>query len=761
MRNDVPEVVEPLQYSCAIQVHCLMCMELMKFIHRISQIFPAIELARPQCVSGIQALCSLNRAMDNAKLLLQYCAECSKLYLAITGDAIVLRFERVRKALYLSLSQIENMVPLQLAAQISGIIDDLRAAKFILQSSEEETGKAILALLRQGISVSDSIENSELKAFQLAALKLHITSPKAVLIERRSVKKLLNIVRGTPKEHLLKYLLYLLKKYGKSIGREHTENTCAQHEGTLSSTNSAFNNCGESIEPEPHARYGWDEAQTDMSNTTIPPEEFRCPISLRLMHDPVIIASGQTFERVWIEKWFNEGNDTCPKTANKLSHLSMTQNSAMKDLIAKWCRNHGITVPDPCSQPRLTALNSWKTSSSSSIASFGSSLNDLCLHIDVSNVSLGSSVTSYCLDSSHVNIINGSSLVSPLMSGDSHRCQSSTNSQWVNFGILSELAALPWGSQSKAVEDVRNHLRVNNQACHSMLSNSFLEPLIRFLKDALDLCDVKAQRAGAQVLLAFVSKSRNEIQFLCDDAFYLLASFLDSEITEEALAIIEVLSGHQYCKSKIVASGALPSILKVLDTQISELHAPAIRILYNLSSNSDVGSHIVYLECIPMLIPFLGNSSLSVYCMNIFKNLSNTEEARDAIAESNECIASIAELLETGNHEEQEHAVAVLLSICSQWVGYCHMVLKEGVIPSLVSISNNGNTIGKAYATDLLHLLRDIRHSDVLECPPSHDGSNFEISQDSGNKLKEKKLSSRAFGYFRKKMSVLSNPVVT
>jgi hypothetical protein len=36
----------------------------------------------------------------------------------------------------------------------------------------------------------------------------------------------------------------------------------------------------------------------------LPPEELRCPISLQLMSDPVIVSSGQTYERVCIEKWF-------------------------------------------------------------------------------------------------------------------------------------------------------------------------------------------------------------------------------------------------------------------------------------------------------------------------------------------------------------------------------------------------------------------------------------------------------------------------
>ncbi|KAF0913880.1 hypothetical protein E2562_024955 [Oryza meyeriana var. granulata] len=55
-------------------------------------------------------------------------------------------------------------------------------------------------------------------------------------------------------------------------------------------------------------------------NMSIPPKELRCPISLQLMYDPVIISSGQTYEHVCIKKWF--GHSTCPKTQQQLSHLS-------------------------------------------------------------------------------------------------------------------------------------------------------------------------------------------------------------------------------------------------------------------------------------------------------------------------------------------------------------------------------------------------------------------------------------------------------
>lgn len=239
--------------------------------------------------------------------------------------------------------------------------------------------------------------------------------------------------------------------------------------------------------------------------------------------------------------------------------------------------------------------------------------------------------------------------------------------------------------------------------------------------------------------------------------FYLLASLLDSEITEEALSIIEVLSSHHYYKSQIMASVALPSILKILDTQIIELHEHAVKILFEWSSNREIGYHILFLGCIPKLIPLLRDSSLAGHCIKILKNLCNIKEAGVAIAETNGCIATIAELLETNNYEEQEHAVDVLLSVCSQRVEYCKMVLDEGIIPPLVNIVN-GNARGKESANQLLHLLRDIIYSDSLESSLPHLGSNPEYLQYPRNCSNEKKPSSKARGSLRRKFMIFSKP---
>jgi hypothetical protein len=239
-----------------------------------------------------------------------------------------------------------------------------------------------------------------------------------------------------------------------------------------------------------------------------------------------------------------------------------------------------------------------------------------------------------------------------------------------------------------------------------------------------------------------LASCRSGISYLREEAFSLLATFIISEITKEALEILEVLSGHPDCRAKIEASGALTSILKMLDSNNRDFQELAIKILCNLSSNSDICSHIVSLECIPKLVPFLVDSTVAGNCAFLLKNLCSLEEARISVAETNGCITSLAGLLAIGSYRDQENAVAVLLSLCSQRVQYCQLVMDEGVIPSLVDISVNCNDRGKASALELLRCLRDVEYDDDRECPEPY----IDASRDSPNPSKERK-STKASGF--------------
>ncbi|KAA3479628.1 U-box domain-containing protein 5-like isoform X1 [Gossypium australe] len=751
------EAVETPPYPCSFQVHRLMCTELRKFVDRIMNIFPEIEAARPRCSLGIKALCSLNSAIERAKLLLQYCSESSKLYLAITTDSMVARFQKMKNLLEQGLCQIQSMVPVSLVAEICQIVDDLRAANFVPDKFDEEAGKVVRELLHRGAAASDLMEYAEMKALQSAASRLHITSPKAILIEKRSIKKLLEKVSDCdqPKKKVLKYLYYLLRKYANLIIGAQTDNERAF---AVKSPSTSFTHT-RSADVKPHTEYKQSDVQADTLNRAIPPEEFKCPISSRLMYDPVVIASGQTFERTWIQKWFDDGNDTCPKTKMKLDHLSLTPNAAMKDLISKWCMKYKITIQDPSMQPDV--LQSLETSSAS-IASFGCSMNDLCFPVDISSISIGSLDTSYTSDGSHNRIAGGLSLM-PEQTGDDclqQQSVSSTRSK-IDLECLSSLAMLDREAQYKMVEDKKNLLKCDDLDCVSLSSKNFIEPLLKFLSSARDSHDTRAQKAGFQLLSTFLSKNRDGIRYLDQDAYSMLSLFIDSEVTREVLDIMEVLSEHSSCKSKISASGALVFMLNILDSNIKDFPDQIIKILSNLSSSStDVCSDLVSPECIPKLIPYLQNTTLAKHCIVVLRNLCSNQEGRTWITETPGCIASIAMLLETGGFEDQENALAILLTLCSQSIEYCHLVMDECCIfPVLLDVSVKGSEKGKASALELLRLLRDTKHDadddvDKQECSNSNDVE----SEDANNYSKDKMSHKTLFGVKLPKFSRSTAP---
>ncbi|XP_030443083.1 U-box domain-containing protein 21-like [Syzygium oleosum] len=92
-----------------------------------------------------------------------------------------------------------------------------------------------------------------------------------------------------------------------------------------------------------------DEAYEEVELTV--PSEFKCPISLDLMKDPVTLSSGITYDRESIETWIEAGNRTCPITNRALGSLEPVPNHMIRRMIQDWCvenRSHGIErIPTP------------------------------------------------------------------------------------------------------------------------------------------------------------------------------------------------------------------------------------------------------------------------------------------------------------------------------------------------------------------------------------------------------------------------------
>ena len=63
------------------------------------------------------------------------------------------------------------------------------------------------------------------------------------------------------------------------------------------------------------------------------PKAFLCPLTDRIMEDPVVISTGQSFEKKAILVWFGRGRSTDPITGKKLVTKDLVPNINLRLLI--------------------------------------------------------------------------------------------------------------------------------------------------------------------------------------------------------------------------------------------------------------------------------------------------------------------------------------------------------------------------------------------------------------------------------------------
>ncbi|XP_010534273.1 PREDICTED: U-box domain-containing protein 44 isoform X2 [Tarenaya hassleriana] len=79
-------------------------------------------------------------------------------------------------------------------------------------------------------------------------------------------------------------------------------------------------------------------------------EAFLCPLTKKVMDDPVTLENGRTFEREAIEKWFDECREkghppSCPVTLQELNTMDITPSIALRNIIQEWrSRNEAVKL---------------------------------------------------------------------------------------------------------------------------------------------------------------------------------------------------------------------------------------------------------------------------------------------------------------------------------------------------------------------------------------------------------------------------------
>ncbi|KAG5015279.1 hypothetical protein JHK85_021415 [Glycine max] len=758
---DVAEVEENLFAASDAKLHGQMCKTLSIIYCKVLSVFPSLEAARPRSKSGIQALCSLHVALEKVKNVLQHCSECSKLYLAITGDSVLLKFEKAKCALEDSLRRVEDIVPQSIGCQVQEIVNEFATIEFALDPSEKQVGDDLIALLQQGRKLNDSNDSNELESFHQAATRLGIASSRAALAERRALKKLIVRARSEEdkrKESIIAYLLHLMRKYSKLFRNEFSDDNDSQ--GSAPCSPSVQGSIEDSV-PGSHCQ-AFDRRLSKLScfnfkpnnsrksgQMPLPPEELRCPISLQLMYDPVTIASGQTYERVWIEKWFSDGHNNCPKTQQKLSHLCLTPNYCVKGLVASWCEQNGVPIPE--GPPESLDLNYWGMVLSESESTNSKSIDSVsyCKLKGVLVVPLEESGIS------EEYVENGTESVS---------AQEEDSEQYFSFlKVLTE--GNNWRKQCEVVEQLRLLLRDDEEARIFMGANGFVEALLQFLQSALREGSLMALESGAMALFNLaVNNNRNKEIMLSAGVLSLLEEMISKTSSYGCTTALYLnLSCLEEAKPMIGVTQAVQFLIQLLQSDSDvQCKQDSLHALYNLStvpSNIPCLLSFGIISGLQSLLVGEGDSIWTEKCVAVLINLATSQVGREEIVSTPGLIGALASILDTGELIEQEQAVSCLLILCNRSEECSEMVLQEGVIPALVSISVNGTPRGQEKAQKLLMLFREQRRDPspvkTHKCPPetASDLSMPPAEMKPICKSILRRKSGRAFSFFWKNKS--------
>ena len=118
--------------------------------------------------------------------------------------------------------------------QIDENVKEPEGTTFALEISEKEVGDEVIALLQQDKNPSSGNDTLEIDSFHWVATKLSIMSLREVLIEKRSLKRLLVkyfTYKYKKKESIVIFILYLLRNHAMFFKNEYSDGVDSPNSG--------------------------------------------------------------------------------------------------------------------------------------------------------------------------------------------------------------------------------------------------------------------------------------------------------------------------------------------------------------------------------------------------------------------------------------------------------------------------------------------------------------------------------------------------
>ncbi|TYJ47208.1 hypothetical protein E1A91_A02G172200v1 [Gossypium mustelinum] len=460
-------------------------------------------------------------------------------------------------------------------------------------------------------------------------------------------------------------------------------------------------------------------ASLEACSPVLIPADFCCPLSLELMTDPVIVASGQTYERAFIKNWIDLGLTVCPKTRQTLAHINLIPNYTVKALITNWCESNNVKLPDPMKSMNLNQPHPLLVHESKSAESGLRKDSNSFLH---SRSSQSMSPKSWSPSQSGKNLITSSglhreaaSLIHPCSTSEGSLPGITEDRSNVEQRGCESVGQPPMSPSRKEFHNTghssQNHTRSDSTS--SSLSNSDFpggavgdssETSERSTHVTASSSDISGEMKSDPQPAASAATPQREPEFsprLMDarsrsqtmwrrPTERLLPRIVSSPATENRAE----LSGIETQVKKLVEDLKSTSV----DTQREA--ASQLRLL----AKHNMDNRIIIANCgaISLLVDLLHSPDAKTQenAVTALLNLSINDNNKTAIANAN-AIEPLIHVLKTGSPEAKENSAATLFSL-SVIEDNKVRIGRSGAIRPLVDLLGNGTPRGKKDAATAL-----------------------------------------------------------
>lgn len=484
------------------------------------------------------------------------------------------------------------------------------------------------------------------------------------------------------------------------------------------------------------------------------PSYFRCPLSSELMLDPVIVASGQTFERSSIQKWLDHGLTICPKTRHRLSHINLITNYTVKAMIESWCQendiklptnsdgSNAISVPSPSDQVSpegsihtdsnstsrsslevgsvfekqmkdvSTRLSGEKSNGCHSSEKDHSSPKQSCTHSRSESATSAVSSNDYAppafikvsgISNKHENVNELSGEIT-----SEHPVASTPNKESAmpsrlsgKHSLISKIKAEGTWTDSPIYPNRHQLLPFSSSGSDELTTSSHVMKLIEDLKSHSN--EVQTLAAEELRLLAKHNMNNRTIIGQCG-AITPLVSLLYSGVMltqEHAVTALLNLSINEDNKAMIAQAGAIDPLIHVLKTGNDGAKENSAAALFSLSVLDEYKAKIGRSGAVKALVDLLSSGTLrgKKDAATALFNLSIYHENKARLVQA----GAVKYLIELMNPDTGmvDKAVALLANLSTIGEGRV-AIAREGGIPLLVEIVETGSQRGKENAASIL-----------------------------------------------------------